>query len=245
MALAPYTITALALPERPGVIGLAPVPGRTDLEGDVAAIRAWGAAVVVTLQPQDELEWLGIGRLGAVVVAAGLDWHHLPIFDLRAPGADFEAAWESVAPLLLERLERGDRILVHCRGGQTQIVRVLRHAAAETRGQRVAALVFVGDCMEEDIDRLCQAAGELGLLGVPAFMFHEGPDPVARKAFEEVARLTNGACCPFDAASADQLRDLLAAVAAYAAGGRRALEDFGRRRGGAAALLTHRFAGGK
>ena len=46
-------------------------------------------------------------------------------------------------------------------------------------------MVFVGDCMEEDVARLCHAAGELGLLGVPAFMFHEGQDPVARKAFED------------------------------------------------------------
>ncbi|BBK33038.1 hypothetical protein EDC65_4339 [Stella humosa] len=146
--------------------------------------------------------------------------------------------WVTDTSALLARMSG-----VSCRGGQTQILRVLRHAAAETRRERVAALVFVGDCMEEDIDALCHAAGELGLLGVPAFMFHEGADPVARRAFEEVARLTKGACCPFDAASADQLRDLLAAVAAYAAGGRRALEDFGRRRGGSALLLTHRFAG--
>ncbi len=146
--------------------------------------------------------------------------------------------WVTDARDLLARLSA-----VACRGGQTQIVRVLQHAAAETRRERVAALVFVGDCMEEDIDRLCHVAGELGMLGVPAFLFHEGGDPVARRAFEEVARLTRGACCPFDANSADQLRDLLAAVAAYAAGGRRALEDFGRRRGGAALLLTHRFAG--
>lgn len=146
--------------------------------------------------------------------------------------------WVTDARDLLARMSA-----VACRGGQTQIVRVLQHAAAETRRERVAALVFVGDCMEEDIDRLCHVAGELGMLGVPAFLFHEGGDPVARRAFEEVARLTRGACCPFDANSADQLRDLLAAVAAYAAGGRRALEDFGRRRGGAALLLTHRFAG--
>ena len=146
--------------------------------------------------------------------------------------------WVTQARDLLARMSG-----VACRGGQTQIVRVLRHAAAETRRERVAALVFVGDCMEEEIDRLCHAAGELGVLGLPVFLFHEGHDPVARRAFEEVARLTRGACCPFDAGSADQLRDLLVAVAAYAAGGRRALEDFGRRRGGAALMLTHRFAG--
>jgi ADP-ribosyl-[dinitrogen reductase] hydrolase len=117
MALAPYSITALALPERPGIIGLAPVPGRVDLDADVATIRAWGAASVVTLQPQDELEWLGIGHLGQAITAGGLEWHHLPILDLRAPDAAFERAWEGMATAVLGRLDRGERVMVHCRGG--------------------------------------------------------------------------------------------------------------------------------
>lgn len=117
MALAPYSITTLALPERPGIIGLAPVPGRVDLEADLAAIRAWGAAAVLTLQPQDELEWLGIGHLGRTVAAAGIEWHHLPILDLRAPDDAFEQAWDGVASVVLARLDRGERVMVHCRGG--------------------------------------------------------------------------------------------------------------------------------
>jgi ABC-type sulfate transport system substrate-binding protein len=76
---------------------------------------------------------------------------------------------------------------------------------------------------------------------VPVFIFHEGGDPLARRAFEQIARLTKGACCPFDASSAQQLRDLLGAVAVYAAGGRRALQNFSERRGGAALQLTHRL----
>ena len=127
---------------------------------------------------------------------------------------------------------------VTCLGGQTQIGKVLRHVLTETRRQKVNALVFVGDAFEEEIDTVCAAAGELGVLGVPAFMFHEGRDPIARKAFEQVARLTGGACCPFDASSAQQLRDLLRAVAVFAAGGRPALEHYGRRHGGEAARLS-------
>lgn len=145
--------------------------------------------------------------------------------------------WVSTAPDLLRRMTA-----VRCLAGQTQIGRVLSHAIRQTRTERVNALVFVGDCMEEDIDALAQQAGELGLLGVPAFLFHEGADPAARAAFATIAKLTGGACCPFDAASAQQLRDLLAAVAVFAAGGRAALEDFGRRRGGVAGLLTSRLA---
>jgi len=132
---------------------------------------------------------------------------------------------------------------VRCAGGETQIRRVLRHAIAETRRRRINALVFVGDCMEEGVDTVCDLAGQLGLLGVPAFLFHEGADPVAGRAFREMARLTHGAYCSFDAASADQLRDLLSAVAVYAAGGYRTMEDFGRRRGGVVAQLTDQLGG--
>lgn len=130
---------------------------------------------------------------------------------------------------------------VFCLGGQTQIGRLLKHVIAETKKERVQAVVFVGDAFEEDIDAVCHQAGELGVLGVPVFVFHEGSDPLARRAFEQIARLTKGACCPFDAGSAQQLRDLLGAVAVYAAGGRRALQNFSERRGGAALQLTHRL----
>jgi hypothetical protein len=128
---------------------------------------------------------------------------------------------------------------VFCLAGQTQIAKVLRQAIAETKRRKVNALVFVGDCMEESIDELAQLAGELGLQGVPAFMFHEGGDPIAAKAFKEIARLTRGAYCPFDAASAQQLKDLLSAVAVYAAGGRSALEHYGKTKGGLVLQLTH------
>src|SRR3546814_741910 len=112
---------------------------------------------------------------------------------------------------------------VRCLGGQTQIEKVLGHAIRENAKQPVDALVFVGDMMEEKLDRLCHKAGELGLLKVPVFIFHEGGEPVARRAFEQIARLSGGAYCPFDSRSAKQLRELLSAVAVYAAGGRKAL----------------------
>ncbi|MBC6416637.1 MAG: VWA domain-containing protein [Rhodospirillales bacterium] len=130
---------------------------------------------------------------------------------------------------------------VSCSAGHTQIARILRHAAKETGKAKVDALVFVGDALEEMIDDLGDAAGALGLLGLPCFMFQEGNNPRVRRAFEEVAKLSGGACCHFDARSAQQLRDLLGAVAAYAAGGRRALLDYGAKRGAAVALLTRQL----
>jgi hypothetical protein len=126
---------------------------------------------------------------------------------------------------------------ISCQGGHTQIRRVLEHARAEAKLARIGALVFVGDAMEEKLDELCALAGELSLLGVRAFMFQEGQDPVAEKAFREIARLTGGAYARFDVNAPGQLADLLRSAAAYAAGGRAALEALADRQGGEARRL--------
>jgi hypothetical protein len=126
---------------------------------------------------------------------------------------------------------------IDCRGGSTQIGKVLTEARREAASSGVRAVVFVGDAMEEKVDELCAQAGELGMLKVPAFMFQEGHDADAEQAFREIARLTGGAWCKFDPGAAAQLRDLLRAAAAYAAGGREALERLSARESGAARLL--------
>ena len=134
---------------------------------------------------------------------------------------------------------------VGCLGGQTQLGRILKHTITETGRERVNAVIFVGDAFEEDIDQVCHTAGELGVLGVPVFLFHEGGDPLAARAFRQIAQLTKGAYCPFDTGSADRLKELLAAVAVYAAGGRKALLEFGKRSGGdGVRLLTSQITGG-
>jgi hypothetical protein len=132
---------------------------------------------------------------------------------------------------------------VHCIGGETQIERVLTHAIRETQRRRVNALVFVGDAMEENVDRLCREAGELGLLGVPVFIFQEGRDPVAAAAFKQIAGLSRGAYLSFDLSSAERLKELLGAVAVYAAGGYRALADYGKAKGGEVLRLTAQLRG--
>jgi len=126
---------------------------------------------------------------------------------------------------------------IDCRGGHTQIGRILALARHESEARKVQALVFVGDAMEESLDDLCAAAGELGLMGVPAFMFQEGGDAVAERAFREIARLTRGAYCRFDSGSAHPLAELLRAAAAYAAGGIKALADLSAKRSAGAQKL--------
>ncbi len=173
---------------------------------------SWDAA----LQTQAEM-FREAGRIG------GLD---VQLIYFRGFGECRASKWVSDAEGLARLMTTVD-----CRGGNTQIAKVLKHVRKEARSGKVNAVVYVGDCMEENIDQLCRQAGEIGLLGTRMFLFQEGNDPVARTAFMEIARLTGGAYSRFDSGSADQLRELLSAVAVYAAGGRAALEAFSTSRG--------------
>jgi hypothetical protein len=165
----------------------------------------------------------------AVAEVGGLD---VQLVFFRGAGECRASKWVS-DPDGLARL----MTTVQCRGGYTQIGKVLVHARQETEKRKVNALVYVGDCMEESVDDLCGRAGELALHGVPVFLFQEGRDPAAEQAFREIARLTKGAWCAFDQGSAHQLRALLRAVAVYASGGRTALQRLGTTREGAGARL--------
>ncbi|MEM8552808.1 MAG: VWA domain-containing protein, partial [Pseudomonadota bacterium] len=119
---------------------------------------------------------------------------------------------------------------IDCRGGLTQIAKVLARALEETRREPIQAIVYIGDAMEENVDVLCNRAGELGLKKVPLFIFQERGDPAATTAFREMARLSGGAHLSFDGSASAELSKLLKAVAVYAAGGRKALSD--RSKGG-------------
>jgi hypothetical protein len=95
--------------------------------------------------------------------------------------------------------------------------------------------------MEEALDDLCAAAGDLGLCNVPVFMFQEGYDPICEQAFREIARLTRGAYCRFSPGSAHELGELLRAAAAYAAGGMKALADLKQRHNAGAVQLLEQL----
>ena len=155
----------------------------------------------------------------------------------RGFGEFKKTEWLSRSQDLVARM-----VKVRCLAGRTQIAKLLRHVASETQSDKVDALVFVGDVVEEDVDELGHLAGELGLLGTPAFIFHEGGEPVSARAMKQIAKLSGGAYCPFDMGSAKQLSELLRAVAVYSAGGRRALEDYSRRAGGKVPQLTRQVA---
>ncbi len=196
-----------------------PTPGRRGrlifaLDATMSRQPTWDSAVQIQSEMFQEA-----GKVGGLDVQL---LYYRGLSECRA------SRWISDTRALAELMSG---ILV--RGGYTQIGKVLAHARRETQKQRVQAMVFVGDAMEEDVDAVCAKAGELGLLGVPVFIFQEGRNAKVEAAFREIARLTRGAYARFDHSAVGELAALLRAVAAYAAGGRKALTD----QGGAKAKL--------
>lgn len=207
--------------------------------------RPASAAVSAFLQQVERLPALraGVHRPGRLVFAIDATASRQPSWDracamqgemFRAAAAHGGLAVQlayyrgfgefAATPFLTDGQDLARRMsAVSCLGGQTQIGRVLAHAEAETARDRVAALVFVGDAVEEDADALCHAAGRLGMRGTPVFVFQEGGDPVAGRVLRQVAQLSGGAHRVLDSTSAAALRELLGAVAVFAAGGRAAL----------------------
>lgn len=130
---------------------------------------------------------------------------------------------------------------VHCLGGYTQIGKVLAHAIAEAKKDRINALVFIGDALEENIEDLCHLSGQLGVLQCPVFAFQEGFDPGVARAFQQIAQLSGGAYHAFDESSAKELSELLSAVAIYASGGAKALSDYAQLKSGTAKQLLQQL----
>jgi hypothetical protein len=134
------------------------------------------------------------------------------------------SAWFSNGERLANLMNR-----ITCLTGGTQIGKVLAHARRESEKARESeqakgTLVFIGDAMEENLDELAMTAAELGHLGVKCFMFQEGTNDEVEFAFREIARLSGGAYCRFDANARQQLAELLRAVAAFTVGGIKALQ---------------------
>lgn len=111
-----------------GLIGITLCPGKKDpdasfgpkdrcLAVDLDVVRDWGAAAVVSLITEDELDLLSVRDLGKEVKERGMEWLHLPIQDGHPPGNTFESAWKRYGPDVRCLLRSGRNVLIHCKGG--------------------------------------------------------------------------------------------------------------------------------
>jgi hypothetical protein len=176
-----------------------PVRGRLIFGIDATASRQPTWDLAAHLQTQ---------MFEAVAAAGGLDMQLLYFCGSECVASRWFADSRSLSTVMTR---------VTCVAGITQIKKVLLHARREHSHQKVNALIFVGDAVEELPSELYNQARELGDL--KCFLFQEGADQHVGEVFAEIARITGGASCRFDANAAQRLNDLLRCVAAFAAGG--------------------------
>jgi hypothetical protein len=218
-----------SVPTRTGSSPVAPRSDKSEIEAFVRQARALGATATgsgrlilsldatMSRQPTWDLACSLQGEMFDAVGKAGALAVQLVYF--RGLGECRSSAFVTDTESLKRLMTR-----IECRSGHTQIGKVLSHAMKQVASAKVNALVYIGDAMEENVDDLAEKAGQLGLHGVPVFVFQEGHDFAAEKAFKEMARLSKGAWFRFDRRAAANLAGLLSAVAVYAAGGLKALE---------------------
>src|SRR5262245_38340300 len=195
------------------------IPTRTHLEAFFAKVDPVRGQLIFALdatasrQPTwDKAAQLQGEMFDTVGANGGLD---IQLVYYRGDNECVASGWQSNAAALSAIMRR-----VTCAAGHTQIRRVLNHTRKENARRKVDALTLISDACEEHPTELYGAVRELT---VPVFLFQEGADERVAQIYSEIARLTGGAYCKFDAGAAQRLADLLKAVAAFAAGGVKAL----------------------
>lgn len=160
-----------------GAIGVTLCPGKKgesvhgagwdrDLETDLAAIREWGASTIVTLIEPHEFPMLKVEALPQAVPAAGMEWVWWPIRDVSVPDERFEDGWAERGPLLCEQIQKGERVLVHCRGGLGRAGIVAARLLVELGNPPAEAIKQVRAVRPGAIETRAQEAWVLGVVVV-------------------------------------------------------------------------------
>ncbi|KQY95043.1 MULTISPECIES: ADP-ribosylglycohydrolase family protein [unclassified Brevundimonas] len=152
-----------------GVIGLTLCPGKKggsvfgapwdrDLSADIGVIRGWAATTVLTLIEDHEFDLLDVRDLPAAVRETGMTWLHAPIRDVDVPDETFERRWTVVGHKVRAELRRGNRVLIHCRGGRGRAGMIAARLLVEFGESPAEAIQSVRQARSDTIETAAQEA---------------------------------------------------------------------------------------
>ena len=152
-----------------GLLGLTLCPGKQgrsnfgdpwerDLGLDMRAIVDWGPTTLVSLMEAHEFPKLKVPNLGDTAEEAGLEWHHLPIPDVKIPKERFERLWTYSGHVLRRKLRSGETIVVHCRGGLGRTGMIAARLAIEFGEAPEEALRRVREARRGTVETTAQEA---------------------------------------------------------------------------------------
>lgn len=165
----PYPVAWIPLAGVPGKLGIAMAPGRgdrtaeavwaRDLHTDLRRLRhVLKAHTLVTLLTDEELTALGVEELGEAVAAHGIEHLRLAIKDGTAPSVEQEDAAMALLHALVQRLEDGRTVVVHCRAGQGRSGTVAAMVAAALGDPPSAAIARVRAVVPRAVETVAQEA---------------------------------------------------------------------------------------
>ena len=128
---------------------------------------------------------------------------------------------------------------VTCEAGMTRLLPIL---SASLKQPALRVVLYIGDVFEESMPQGRRLADEMGTRGIRLIVLHDTTDHTARRdteVFWDFAKRTGGCVVPFDASAPGRLLDLLSAVAVYAVGGEKLLQERRRDLPGAVGLIEH------
>jgi protein-tyrosine phosphatase len=91
--------------------------GGAAYKDDLAHMKDWQPALVLSMTAKAEMLAGGAGSLGADLQDLGTRWIHLPVPDFGVPDAATAADWSRASKAALAALRGRGRVLIHCRGG--------------------------------------------------------------------------------------------------------------------------------
>ena len=123
----PLHISAIKGPNG-SVLGLTNCPGRRhrslsgkiwdrNLSADFETIEKWNADALISLNQNEEFTTLGVPEFTKLAKVQNFDWYHLPIHDFGVPGPEFYAAWDQHGSNILQMVNGGARLIIHCAYG--------------------------------------------------------------------------------------------------------------------------------
>ena len=96
------------------VVAISPLPGKVNLDEDIALIKSKGITNIVTLVSQEELNDKNLQSFFAEMKEAGLEVYHSPIVDYGLPA---QSQMDSILNYVNKCLDANQNVLIHCMGG--------------------------------------------------------------------------------------------------------------------------------
>lgn len=139
----PYDL--LSIPGIKGKLIFTPCPGTKDssLVDALATLKQAGASAVISLMPVSELAANGAEDIGKQCQVQDMAWFHLPVADEQVPLEDFGQGWKASKQSILERLNAGQDIAIHCKGGSGRTGLIAARIMIEAGIPRADAIALV------------------------------------------------------------------------------------------------------